>query len=121
MQNINTKFNYFKITELNNDVAMISTKVPCVNESNILLLIDSLELIKDLYKEIIIDISTIDNIDRFSTTYLSKNISKLQSSGVIIKLIVSKDKPVISFSKGDQFSDFNIYLSLDESLKYQVN
>jgi len=122
MNNIFDKNKYFRANELSSNVVLLTTKLPYLRESNIIFLIDALNLIVTrCHKRLIIDISEIDDIDSLSISMLIKEMKKIISIGGSIKLIVSEDKPIISFSNGDPISKIDVHLSLKTALKDIIN
>ena len=113
---------YFKASELNSEIVLLSVKLPYLTESNINFLTDAFSLIATKCKKsIIIDISKVSRIDSASGSILFNEINNITSLGHTIKLIVAEDKPVISFSIGDPISRIDLYLNLNQAVKEIIN
>ena len=121
MQNFWEENKYFKANELNQDIILLSTKLPYLCESNIIFLIDALNNIRAHHNKIILDISQIDDIDPLGSIVLVKEIEKIKLAGGEVKLIVSEEKPRIYFSNGDPITNMDLYLDLKSALKNSVN
>lgn len=121
MNDILASNKYFRANELNSDVVLLTTKLPYLSESNVIFLIDALNLISSCHKKVVMDISEIDDIDSLSISVLIKEITKINSIDGSIKLVVSKDRPIISFSNGDPISEIDLHLSLKSAMKDIIN
>jgi anti-anti-sigma regulatory factor len=122
MNNIVVENNYFQTKELSSDIILLSLKIPYIRESNVAFLIDTLILLtmRD-NKKLVVDISEIEYIDSISVSMLIKEMTKIASIGGLIKLVVSEDKPRISFSIGNPISKIDVYLTLKTAIKDFIN
>ena len=113
---------YFKVNELNSDTVLLTTNIPYLIESNVSFLLDALVLITTKAKKnIIIDISKIGRIDRTSSILLADTVAELGQNHKSVKFVVSKKKPIITYSLGDEISKLDVYLSQAEALGYRIN
>jgi len=122
MNNIVVENKYFQAKKLSSDIVLLSSNLPYIRESNVTFLLDALTLLSTRgNKRLIVDISGIDYMDSISVSMLTEEMTEITSMGGSIKLLVSEDKPRISFSIGDPISKIDVYLNLKTALNDFIN
>ena len=122
MQNSIYKCNYFNISELGENISLIKVSLQYLVESNVIFIIDSLFFLADRgYRNLIIDISETEYLERASFANLENVIKELSEIEIKTKFIVSKDKPRFNYSVGNPIPNTDFYLSMGSALKDIVN
>ena len=122
MKNINYQKKYFRVNELNSDTVLLYTNLSMIKKSNVSFLIDALELITmKANKNLVVDISKTDYIDSESGSIIAETVLGLESLGKSVKIVVAKDKPIISYCIGDLVANLDVYLSPKSALKEILN
>jgi ABC-type transporter Mla MlaB component len=112
---------YYRASNLEGNTILLTTNLPFISDSNIPYCIEALDLQISLADKIVLDISKTDHVDSTSLILLIKKITQITSLGISIKVIISKDKPRISYSLGDQVVELNKYVFQDTDIIDSVN
>ncbi len=83
----------------------------CLNNNSTSLLIDQ------GYKYLIIDLTETEYLDTVSVSMLKQKMIALDSIGGSIRLVVTEDKPRLTFSVNNNISQIRTYITVENALK----
>ena len=118
MKNVAIGSKYFLVKELSANTVLLKASTPYLSENCMSFFNYSTSLlINQGYKNLIIDLTETEYLNTISVSMLVQKMVELDSIDGSIRLVVTEDKPKLTFSVGNKISQISAYLTVENVLK----
>jgi anti-anti-sigma regulatory factor len=118
MNNVAIGSKHFLAIELSPNIVLLKVVAPYFSENCVSFFNNSTSLlINQGYKKLIIDLTETEYLDTTSVSMMAQKMVELNSIGGSIKLVVTEDRPRLTFSVGNNISQIRTYLTVENALK----